>query len=132
MPQSHPAFDHFFLAARDVLLPEELQKMLPPVSKAVKYGDRRGGLSFQPAREDINQGAGPLLPGPHDRPLTLLFNLLDSCHPTQTPNIHLTSEVSSSKQPVMLSWALGKMTPPHRKSDTKLSHPGKPAPVFDL
>lgn len=33
--------------------------MLPPVSEAVKYGDRRGGLSFQPAREDINQGLIP-------------------------------------------------------------------------
>lgn len=125
MPQSCPAFDHFFLAARYALLPEELQKMLPPVSEAVKYGDRRGGLSFQPAREDINQGADPLLPGANDHPLRLLFNLLDSCHPTQTPNIHLTSEVSSSKQPVVLLWA-------HCKSDIKLSHPSKPAPVFDL
>lgn len=59
MPQSCPAFDQFFLAARDALLPEEPQKMLPPVSEAVKYGDRRGGLSFQPAREDINQGLIP-------------------------------------------------------------------------
>jgi len=97
MPQSCPPFDHFFLAVTGALLPEELQKMLPPVSKAVKEGDSRGGLSFQPARKDINQGAGPPLPGPHDCPLTFLFNLLGSCHPTQTPSIHLTSEVSSLK-----------------------------------
>lgn len=104
VPQSCPAFDHFFLAARDALLPEELQNMFPPVSEAVKYGDRRGRLSFQPACEDINQGAGPLLPLSRGCPLTLLFNLLDGCHPNQSPNIHLTSEVSSLERPVMLPW----------------------------
>lgn len=37
-----------------------------------------GGQSFffQPACEGINQGAGHLLPGPHDHLLTLLFNML--------------------------------------------------------
>lgn len=110
MPQSCPGFDHFWLVVRDGLLQEELQKMLLPVSESVKYGHRRGGLAFQPVCADINQGAGPLLPGPHDCPLTLLFDLLDSCHPAQTPNIHLTSEVSSFKQLVVLPQALGKMT----------------------
>lgn len=105
--------------------------MLLPVSETVKHGDRRGRLFFQLACEGINQGAGPLLPGPHDRPLTLLFNLLDSCHPAQTPHIHLTSEVTSLKQPVMLPWTQGKTTP-YCKSDTELSHPGQPTPVFDL
>lgn len=46
MPQSCLAFDHVFLAVKDALLQEELQKTLSSASEAVKYTDRREGLSF--------------------------------------------------------------------------------------
>lgn len=75
VPQSCPAFDHYFLAARAALLPAQCQKMPPLLSEAVRWVDGWGGHSFQASCEDINQGAGPLLPGPHHRPLTLLFNI---------------------------------------------------------
>lgn len=38
------------------------------------------------------------------------FSLLDSCHLTQTPCIHLVSEVTFLKNCVIEPWALGKMT----------------------
>lgn len=75
VPQCCLAFDHYFLAARAALLPAQCQKMPPLLSEAVRWVDGWGGHSFQASCEDINQGAGPLLPGPHHRPLTLLFNI---------------------------------------------------------
>lgn len=91
-----------------------------------------GGESFffQPACEGINQGAGQPAARPTSPSSYPSFQCV-SCHPTLTPHSHLTSEVTSSKQPVMPPWTQEK-TAPYCKSDTKLSHPGKPAAVFDL
>lgn len=60
--------------------------------------------------EDIKQGLVPCCQT-HMTVFLDFFNPLDSCHPTQTLNIYLTSEVSSSKQSVLLTWALGKTAP---------------------
>lgn len=67
----------------------------------------------------------------HTTVLLHFSSILDSCHPTQTPNIHPASGVTSSKQPVTELWALGKTTL-HRKSDANLPYPSKPAPAYDL
>jgi len=98
--------------------------MLP---SSLKQSDRRTGGESSLSSPCVMILIKELVPFHQICTIILLhfFSLLDSCHLTQTPSIHLVSEVTFLELRVIEPRALGKMTL-HHKSDAKLHHSSKP------
>lgn len=130
MPQSCLAFDHVFLAVRDALLQEELQKHFPLSLKQSDIGT--GGDSFLSSLyvKILSRGLIPCC----QTHMTVLLDFFQSVR-----------QLPSNSDPKYLSYFWGiilkticctdrstRENSPTLTSDAKLSHPSKPAPAFDL